>query len=133
MYIKKFRCYISLLSTEAPIELIFTKVDMGAYLPDIIIYSQYQLRGFDSVRGRILPFPIGKPGHVQPVISPNHLNLPFLFTKLTGSNPHSLFNSQFFFLTFEVNPHIYVIVLIYFIFHFHRPSLAVIHQTTLQI
>ena len=34
---------------------------MGAYLKDIIIYSQFrinQLRGFDYVRGRILPFPV---------------------------------------------------------------------------
>ena len=38
---KKFWCCISPLSTEAPVELIFTKVDMGAYLKDVIIYSQF--------------------------------------------------------------------------------------------
>jgi len=37
---------------------------MGEYLPDVITYSQFyinQLKSFDSVRGRISPFPIGKP------------------------------------------------------------------------
>jgi len=64
-YINKYRCYISPLSTEAHVELIFIKGDMGAYLLDIIIYSQFhinQLSGFDSVRGRNLPFPTEKPG-----------------------------------------------------------------------
>jgi len=54
VYKKCLRCYISPLSPEGPIELIFTKVDMGAYLPDVIIYSKFhinQLRGVDSVRG----------------------------------------------------------------------------------
>jgi len=64
-YIKSLRCYILPLSPEAPVELIFTKVDMGVYLPDVILHSQFhinQLKGFDSVMGRISPFPIGKPG-----------------------------------------------------------------------
>ena len=43
---------------------IFTKIYLGAYLPDVIIIcSQFhinQWQGFDSVRGRISPFPIGK-------------------------------------------------------------------------
>jgi len=37
---------------------------MKAYLPDLIIYFEFhinQLRGFDSVCGRISPFPIGMP------------------------------------------------------------------------
>jgi len=41
----------------------FYKNRFGAYLPDVIIYSQFhinQWQGFDSVRGRISPFPIGK-------------------------------------------------------------------------
>jgi len=33
---------------------------------------------------------------------PNHLNLPFLITKLTGSSPNSSLNSAFFFLSFKV-------------------------------
>ena len=61
---KKLRCYISPISPEAPVELIFTKVDMETYLPDVIVYLKFhinQLRGFDSAGGRISPFPIGKP------------------------------------------------------------------------
>jgi len=57
------RCYISQLSLKAPIARIFTKFDLGAYLQDVIMYSQFhinQRRGFDSVRGQISQFPIGK-------------------------------------------------------------------------
>ena len=43
---------------------------------------------------------------------PNHLGLPFLITKLTGSNPNSYLNYAFFPLSFKVNPHIYLIMLI---------------------
>jgi len=53
------------LSTEAPVELIFTEVDMEAYFRDVIIYSQFhinRLSGFDSMRGGMSPFPIGKHG-----------------------------------------------------------------------
>jgi len=53
-------CYISPLSPEAAVEPIFTKVDTV-----IIIYSQFhinELTGFDSVRGRISSFPMGKRG-----------------------------------------------------------------------
>ena len=62
----QIRCYISPISPEASIEPIFTKYDVGAYLPHIIIHSWFrinQLRGFDSVRWRIFPFPMGK--HVR--------------------------------------------------------------------
>jgi len=61
--LKKLRCYISPLSLEAAASRICTKFYLGAYLPDIIIYWQFyinQWRGFDFVRGGILPFPIGK-------------------------------------------------------------------------
>jgi len=56
------RCYISPLSPVAPVELIFTKVDMGVYLSDVIIFTiSYQpVKGFDSARGLILPFPVGR-------------------------------------------------------------------------
>ena len=60
---KNWDVIISPLSPEAPAARIFTKIDLGAYLPDVIICSQFhinQWRGFDSVRGRISPFPIGK-------------------------------------------------------------------------
>jgi len=65
VYKKSLKYYILPLSPEAPLNwFFFTKVDMGEYLPDVITYSQFyinQLKSFDSVRGRISPFPIGKP------------------------------------------------------------------------
>ena len=57
MYVKSLRCYISLC--RSPIKLIFIKVYVLAYLPEIMMYSQFhinQLSGFDSVRGRIFQF-----------------------------------------------------------------------------
>jgi len=38
---------------------------------------------------------------------PNHLNVTFLVTKMTGSNPNSTLNSEFFFLSCKVNLHIH--------------------------
>ena len=58
---------------EAPVAPIFTKFDLGTYLPDVIIYSHFhinQLRGFDFVRGRISPFPINKRVHRKHVMGP---------------------------------------------------------------
>jgi len=37
-------------------------------------------------------------------MSTNNLNLPFLISKLTRSNPNSSLNSAFFFLSFTINP-----------------------------
>jgi len=50
---KKFRCYISPLSLEAPTARNFTKFDLVAYLPDVslIIYLQFQINQW---RGLIL-------------------------------------------------------------------------------
>ena len=42
----------------------------------------------------------------------NHLNLPFLIIKLTGSKPSSSLSSTLFFLSFIVNPHLHLIMLI---------------------
>ena len=46
---------------------------------------------------------------------PNQRNLPLLITKLTCSKPNNSMSSVFFFLSFSVNPHIHLIVLISFV------------------
>ena len=38
------KCYILPLSPEAPATLIFTKIDLEAYLPDVIIWRHLEFR-----------------------------------------------------------------------------------------
>jgi len=62
-YIKVMMLYFTTLPRRPRWTDFFTEVDMGTYLPDVIIYSKFhisQWRGFNSVMGRISPFPIGK-------------------------------------------------------------------------
>ena len=66
--------------------------------------------------------------------SADHLNLPFLVTRLTGSNQNSSLNSAFFFF-FKVNPHIYLTIHAQFsLSNLHVPSsspgLADMYQIT---
>ena len=65
---------------------------------------------------------------------PNHLNLPFLIIKLTGSNPRGCLSSSLFFLLFSLkypSDHTYFSAIhLQFMLNFHRPGLTAMHQTT---
>jgi len=59
---KKF-AYISPICREASLLQIYMKFCMRGHLADVINRAKFylnQIRGFDSVRGRIFGFPIGK-------------------------------------------------------------------------
>jgi len=56
---------------------------------------------------------------------PNHLNPPFFITELTGSNPNSSLNSALFFLSFEVNVHIHLIMLSSVLSNFTSCSISI--------
>jgi len=59
----KFFAYISPICREAPLGGIYMKFCMMGHLADIINGAKFylnQIRGFDSVGGRIFGFPIRK-------------------------------------------------------------------------
>jgi len=59
----KISAYISPICREAPLGQIYMKFSLRGHLADVINRAKFclnQIRGFDSVGGRIFGFPIGK-------------------------------------------------------------------------